>query len=241
MDAAELKRTKDLHSKLLTALNSFVEQSGGKDKCEPSVVAARDESQRILNQLSELEKSGKTIDGEESAALLASVLNAAQKVSETVAAFVASAAEKLKPQIEGMVTQGIADKVKAGEYLSKADAEKAVSEAGKKIEERHKLIGARRELITQAKLPAPGEDLLGGEDKDFTPALEAAREREKKLGEIGLTLNSAEYKHLAFAGQTDWETQYKMITAFAKGKKVKLNPLAAGGAGGSEDLSRLPV
>lgn len=241
MDKLQIARLRELYTNVLTVFNRFIDQSGGKD-C-PELIATRDQCQQMCAHLTEIEKKDKPT-AEESSAVFASVVTAIEKVSQSVSTYLADAANKVKGTVEGLVTQGIADKVKAGEFISKADAEKAAGDAEKKARDRFTLINTRRGLVLQAKLPgeAAGEDLLGGDEKDFTAALTGAQEREKKMVEMGLTLNTAAYSHLAFAAAADWERQQKMladVAATVKARKGgKPDPLAggAGGAGGQEDL-----
>lgn len=145
----------------------------------------------------------------------------------------AKAMASTKASLPGEITSAIDARVKAGDFVTKADHDKAVSDAiasattsarAAALAE-SQVIGVRKQQLATASIPVPADEALAGEDKDFTARKDAAAKRAEELKPFKL----APERVLALCWNTD-EAKYNdslelMKKAFeAAGKPGSANP-----------------
>lgn len=145
----------------------------------------------------------------------------------------ASAMASTKASLPGEVVAAIDAKLKAGELLTKADHDQKLADAvasaataarASAVTEL-KVLGDRKQLLATASLPVPADELLLGEDKDFTAKKDLAAKRAEELKPFKL----ASERVLALCWNADEAAYQDTLTlvkqAFeAAGKPAAANP-----------------
>lgn len=151
----------------------------------------------------------------------------------------AKAMASTKAALPGEVTAAIDAKVKAGDFIPKAEHEQklndavtaATTAARAAATAEIQLVGTRRQQLTTASIPVPGDDALTGEDKDFEAKKTAAAKRAEELKPFKL----AQERVIALCWNTD-EKAYQDTLALAKSAFE-----AAGKPGGANPFANRPA
>lgn len=161
---------------MLTALASWIEIL--EDPFKSEFVKIKDEVNRLLASLPPTDQVPAANSGNRVLQDLCSLLVQAQSMMQTVRE--ATKSMRTVASIDAEVARAIDAKVKAGDFISKADHEAAVNKAKgdaetlmrSKFSDTLKTIAERREMVTKASLPVPSDEILQSDDfeKSFTEA-----------------------------------------------------------------------
>lgn len=134
--------------------------------------------------------------------------------------------------------QGWEKKVTDGLLLTKEAATELCGLARKETSDAFKpqLLAMRKQQVELAKLPMPTDELLGLDDKEFTPLFEAAKLNVKALADKGCTLagrGAGIVKELAWAKTEEFNGRLKNFEdVLGTGTERRPEPLLGGGGGG---------
>ena len=137
---------------------------------------------------------------------LVSTLQATQAVNAALAAALKAEQEQLqttKASLTDEITKAITAKVTAGELIEKATFEQKINDATTvartAILAEQKILSERRQQLTTASIPVPGDELLAGDEKEFEARKATAAKRLEDLKKFGLTAD----RQVALAWNTD--------------------------------------
>lgn len=179
-------------------------------------------------------------DEDKAAEAMPAIMGAVEKTLAHYETLAKDAAEKMQTtlaSLPGKVQAEVEAKVKAGEFITKADHDKAISDATTAattaaraaVLAETKRVGERRTLLTTASIPVPSDDILMKEDKEFGEAQEAAKKRIEELKPFGL----APERQVTLAWNTD-EASYQNTISLMKDVAAK----ASKGAGANGFIKR---
>lgn len=204
------------------------------DELKPLLEPVSENLNAVLAQIPQDQADDKNNKGDD---VITPVLSKVGEIGTTLTKVIGEVTGKLTAQyasFDQKVADAITAKLSSGEYVTKADAEKAANDKAASVESRFKLIQDRRAQLQTASIPLPDMDAgLDATDEDFKKAIDTAKARLEDIKTKGISLNSAAHlARLAWATEQEYNVSMALLTeAVAEARKsVKVEPLANPGA-----------
>lgn len=205
------------------------------ESLRPDFKKLKDDLDEALSKLKPTDQVPMALDANYALQSLCGALERFQEISTSFTSRIADLVRSINEKATSL--QGYLDKEKSGELITKAAATELVNKAKEDAVAAFKptIVAMRKSQVELAGLPMPGDDVLGLEEKDFTPRFDAAKANVTDLNKRGLKnggRGSSLVKDLAWLPASEYAGKVSSYEDIL-GKPSAADPLL-GGPGSAE-------